>query len=81
MGRYDFELDLSTVNTMSIINGWIQPGSRVLEFGPADGRLTSYLSQEKNCDVTIVELDAESGAKAAKYAKNSYVGSLSLIHI
>lgn len=75
MGRYDFELDLSTVNTMSIINGWIQPGSRVLEFGPADGRLTSYLSQERNCDVTIVELDAESGAKAAKYAKNSYVGS------
>ena len=40
MGNYDFELDLKTRNTMSLINGWIREKSTVLEFGPANGRLT-----------------------------------------
>ena len=74
MSNYDFELDLETQNTMSVINNWIEPGHAVLEFGPANGRLTRYLSQNKNCSMTIVELDPASGAEAAAYAKNSYVG-------
>lgn len=74
MGNYDFELDLGSQNTMSVINGWIEPESEVLEFGPANGRLTRYLTEEKKCAVTIVEIDAESGAEAKKYAKESYLG-------
>ena len=59
MGNYNFELDLKSVNTMSVINGWIQNDADVLEFGPANGRLTKYLTMQKNCKVTIVEIDQQ----------------------
>lgn len=75
MGNYDFELDLESQNTMSVINGWIEPESEVLEFGPANGRLTKYLAEEKKCAVTIVEIDAEAGSDAKQYAKKSYLGA------
>ncbi len=74
MGNYDFSLDLESQNTMFVINNWIQPNSQVLEFGSANGRLTKYLSEEKKCDVTIVEFDMESGKDAQKYACESYLG-------
>lgn len=75
MGSYDFELDLNTANTMSVIDGWITDGAEVLEFGPAYGRLTRHLSRERNCRVTIVERDEVSGREAARYAVQSYVGA------
>lgn len=75
MGNYDFGLDLSSVNTMSVIAGWIREHTKVLEFGSANGRLTKYLKEEKNCCVTIVEIDAESGEDASEYAAKSFVGS------
>lgn len=75
MGNYDFKLDLETRNTMSIINAWIKSESTILEFGPANGRLTKYLSEEKKCSVSIVEIDEESGLEAAKYADESFLGT------
>ena len=75
MGNYDFSLDLESQNTMSVINNWIKPESTVLEFGSANGRLTKYLSEEKKCKVTIVEIDEEAGSKAEKYAVRSYLGT------
>lgn len=74
MGNYDFELDLDNKNTMSIINLWIAPNSNILEFGSANGRLTKHLAKSKNCNVTIVELDKESGQEAMKFAHTSFVG-------
>ena len=74
MGNYDFSLDLESKNTMSVINGWIKEGSRVLEFGPANGRLTKYLKEEKHCRMTIVEIDAETGKEASAYAEKAYLG-------
>lgn len=74
MGNYDFELDLKSVNTMSVINEWIKKETNILEFGPANGRLTKYLKYEKNCTVTIVELDEESGKEAKQFATKSYIG-------
>lgn len=74
MGNYNFELDLKSVNTMSVINGWIQNDADVLEFGPANGRLTKYLTMQKNCKVTIVEIDREAGEEAKRYAVKSYIG-------
>ena len=74
MGNYDFSLDLESVNTMSVINGWIKEGSRILEFGPANGRLTKYLKEEKHCRMTIVEIDAETGKEASAYAEKAYLG-------
>lgn len=75
MGNYDFTLDLKSVNTMSVINSWIQDSTDILEFGSANGRLTKYLKEERNCQVTIVEIDTTSGNEAAKYAVNSFIGS------
>ena len=74
MGDYDFRLDLNTRNTMSLINRWIDRETVVLEFGPANGRLTKYLKEEKSCAVTIVEIDAESGREASAFAEQSFIG-------
>ncbi|MBO6206656.1 MAG: methyltransferase domain-containing protein [Lachnospiraceae bacterium] len=74
MGNYDFSLDLESVNTMSVINGWIKEGSRILEFGPANGRLTKYLKEEKDCRMTIVEIDGETGREASAFAEKAYLG-------
>ena len=74
MGNYDFELELDTINTQSTIIKWVTPSSRVLEFGPANGRLTRYLKEEKKCEVTIVEYDYSSGVEAKKYAKEAFIG-------
>lgn len=74
MGNYDFSLDLSTENTMSVIDSWLTDGSMVLEFGPANGRLTQHMALNRGCSVVIVERDYEAGKEAAKYAVRSYLG-------
>lgn len=76
MGNYDFILDLKTKNTMSIINNWINENTTVLEFGPANGRLTKYLKEVKQCSVSIVEIDELAGKEAAQYANESFIGPI-----
>ena len=75
MGKYDFELDLKTKNTMSVMDSWIEQSANVLELGSANGRLTKYLSQVKKCLVTIVEIDEEAGREASCYAQKAYIGT------
>lgn len=74
MSNYDFELDIYSDNPNADIIRRIRPGSEVLEFGPAHGRMTKYLCQELKCSVDIVELDPESGADAAQYARYTCLG-------
>lgn len=74
MQNYNFKLDLESKNTMSVMISWIRSHTSILEFGPANGRLTKYLKLEKRCHVTIVEIDEEAGKEAAQYAKNAYIG-------
>lgn len=75
MGKYDFELDIYGDNTIAWIAGRVDEGSEVLEFGPANGRLTKYLVTEKKCEVDIVEIDEASGKGASVYARHALVGS------
>lgn len=75
LGQYDFELDMKSRNTLSLMAERIDRKSKVLELGPAYGRFTCYLQQEKECIIDIVEIDAEGGANAALYADRAYVGS------
>lgn len=75
MGKYNFELDMYDENTISWIASRVEPMSRVLEFGPANGRLTKYLKEQKNCKVDIVEIDYESGSQAAEYAEKALLGN------
>lgn len=74
MGKYDFDLELYENNPLAWIAGRVTESSDVLEFGPADGRLTRYLKENKGCRIDIVEIDAESGKKAAAYARHAFVG-------
>lgn len=74
MSKYDFELDLDSTNSLSLIVQQIKPYTNVLEFGPANGRLTKYLAETKQCKVTIVEIDEEAGNKSIQYAYKGFVG-------
>ncbi len=46
----------------------IKPGSTVLEFGPASGVMTRYLKEEKNCNVSIIEIDEDAFKIAMQFA-------------
>jgi len=74
--KYATEIDFSFNNTMTIFIDNIKENSVVLEFGPASGRLTRYLKNEKNCKVYIVELDEEAGLIAAKDAEDYVIGDI-----
>lgn len=75
--KYDFELDLSSKNSVSlIINKVRKKGSTVLEFGPAAGRMTRYLKENLNCKVYIVEIDQEAAQKAATFAEEAVIGNI-----
>lgn len=68
--KYDFDLDLNNTNSLSLMIGQIRRGSTVLEFGPANGRMTRYLKEVLNCKVYLVEIDEEAGKQAAKYGED-----------
>ncbi len=74
MQTYHYELDLDCVNSNSLIARQIAKGSRVLEFGPAYGRLTKYMQKSLSCTVDLVELDEEAGSHAMVYARTACVG-------
>ncbi len=77
MANYNFELDLESENSLSIIlNYYIEKNSKILEFGPANGRLTKYLVETMGCDVDIVEIDEIAGKQASKYANRSLLGAV-----
>ena len=70
MNKYDSPINLLDDNSISLIIKQIEPKSKVLEFGPAAGRMTKYLSQELCCDVFIVEIDTEAYNVAINFAKD-----------
>ena len=74
MDKYDVELNLETENSLSLILSMINSNSKVLEFGPANGRLTKYLSENLGCEIDIVEIDESSGIEASKFARFSLIG-------
>jgi len=74
MSKYNFELDMSSDNSNSVILKNIKPNSKVLEIGCAHGRMTKYLKEILNCKVTIVEKDIESGEIAKQWAETHYIG-------
>jgi SAM-dependent methyltransferase len=48
----------------------------VLEFGPANGRMTRFLNESLGCEVYLVEIDEEAGREALVYAKDLVVGDI-----
>lgn len=74
--KYDFDLDLNNRNSLSILLSRIKNNSQVLEFGPANGRMTKYMKERLNCKVYAVELDENSAKDAAKYTEKIVIGSI-----
>lgn len=74
--KYDFELSLDDTTSLGKIIKEIDKNSKVLEFGPGNGRMTKYLKEEKNCKVSIIELDSELYETASKFADKSFLGNI-----
>lgn len=68
MSKYDFELNLSLNTSTGLILSKIKKGSKVLEFGCAEGRMTRYMKEELDCSVYICEYNPEAFEKAKEYA-------------
>ncbi len=76
MSKYDFKLDMTVENSLSLIIKMLKPNSVILEFGPAHGRLTKYLLEELHCRVYIVEKDLDAITEAKKYAYDYINGDI-----
>lgn len=76
MGKYDFDLDLVHSNSLLLILEQIKKDAIILEFGPANGRLTKYLKNSLNCKVYLAELDEEAGKEALQYGEDLVIGDI-----
>ena len=74
--KYDFDLDIGSTNSLSLILSQIKRGSNVLEFGPANGRMTKYLKEVLDCNVYLVEIDEEAGKEALQYGVDMVVDDI-----
>lgn len=76
MNKYDIELDLTNRNSLSVLLKHIQKNSTILEFGPANGRLTRYLKNELGCRVYAVEIDEQAASNLEQYCEELIVGDI-----
>ncbi|WP_165003206.1 MULTISPECIES: class I SAM-dependent methyltransferase [unclassified Enterococcus] len=74
--KYDFEMDLDEQSSVGKIAAQIKLGSKVLEFGPGNGRLTKHMIGAKNCEVSIVELDKELFDYVSDFAQDGFYGDI-----
>lgn len=74
--KYDFELDIKGENSLSLIINNLNKDTVILEFGPANGRLTRYLKEKMNCDVYLVEMDEQAGKEALMFGKDLVIGDI-----
>lgn len=74
--KYDFDMSVDEHTSLGKIVAQIYEGSTVLEFGPGNGRMTNYLMQEKNCEVSIVEFDEELYNFVMQFATDGFLGNI-----
>lgn len=74
--KYDFEMDVDTSTSVGKIASYIEPNSKILEFGPGNGRMTNYLKTQKNCQVSVVELDEELFLNVKEIADDAFLGNI-----
>ena len=70
MSKYNWQINLNPESTTSKIMHHINDGSNILEFGCAEGRMTRYLRDEKNCKVFIIEIDHTAFDVAIQFAED-----------
>lgn len=52
---------------LELIAGMVQPGTRVLDIGCADGQLIEHLTKIKHCDARGIEIDMEEVQRAVSH--------------
>ncbi len=76
MSKYDFEMELSEHTSTGKLVKMIKPGSTVLEFGCAEGRMTEYMKEKLGCSVYICEYNKEAYEHAINFAADGVCGDL-----
>lgn len=77
MTKYDFIFDADDINESAAkIADMVSPGSVVLEFGSAEGRMTKHLKTVLGCVVHIVEIDMEAYESAIRFADGGFCGDI-----
>lgn len=76
MSKYNCDLNLDDRNSLSVLIQRVKPNSVVLEFGPANGRMTKYMKEQLNCQVYAVEIDENAAKDAAQYTEKMIVDSI-----
>jgi len=74
--KYDITLSERENDPVNIILERIRPGSKVLEFGPASGRMTRVMREVLDCRVWIVEKEKSAYERAVKYAESGICGDI-----
>lgn len=74
--KYDFDLDMENPNSLSLIINQIKRNSTILEFGPANGRMTKYLKEALDCKVYLVEIDEAAGKEAFQYGEDLVIDDI-----
>jgi 2-polyprenyl-3-methyl-5-hydroxy-6-metoxy-1,4-benzoquinol methylase len=69
-------LELVNSNSLLLILEQIKKGSTILEFGPANGRMTKYLKEQLDCRVYLAELEEAAGKEALQYGVELVVGDV-----
>lgn len=73
------EIDNDSGDSLSKLIKHVEPGSTILELGPANGYLTKYLNESLNCTVDCVEQSSEMAKVTEKYCRNMVVADLDQI--
>ena len=74
--KYDDPIIEQDNEVHTMIMDMIRPGSKVLEFGAAAGRMTRLLRDNLHCRVTIVEIEETAYRKAMEYAEDGLCGDI-----
>ena len=76
--KYEYRVDTDSAGERVV--RIIGEGKRVLELGSGPGTITRLLSNESNCRVTALEIDAEAVEKLAPYCERAYLADLNDPH-
>ena len=76
MGRYDYKMDMGENSAKGSVVRLVGRGRTVLEVGCASGAMTRCLSQQLDCRVTALEINADDAAEAKPYCDAIHVGNV-----
>lgn len=75
--KYERTIDPHGDSSVAQLLRWINPGSSVLEMGPATGIMTKLLRNLKESDIVCVEIDPKAAKDAEQYCRKMIVADLS----